>query len=69
MPGVEKQLGEAFVCAKCRQHGGHVERDKLDRDAGGLLHQRYPIFHRAQLDPDPRVARGEVPLYYEQDGV
>jgi len=26
MASVEQQLCEAFVCAKCRHHGGHVER-------------------------------------------
>ena len=26
MDNIEQQLGEAFVCAKCHQHGGHVEK-------------------------------------------
>jgi predicted nucleic-acid-binding Zn-ribbon protein len=26
MNDVEQQLGQAFVCAKCHQHGAHVEK-------------------------------------------
>ncbi len=26
MPDVKQQLADAFICAKCHQHGAHVER-------------------------------------------